>query len=156
MTNTGFTVPAAKLDRLTACYTAGEGGLVLLDPGPGGPWSRPPIFPSEAVSTARDYLAFARMLLDRRDDPRLAPMLTDQITPEQKANSPFYPGFWETQGWGMGLSISRTGRFAWSGGLGTTFFVDPRQDLVAVLLTQREQDGEVGGLYADFFKLAGS
>ena len=32
-------------------------------------------------------------------------MTTDHLTPEQKAASEFFPGFWETRGWGFGLSI---------------------------------------------------
>ena len=30
---------------------------------------------------------------------------TDQIIPEQKAVSPFFPGFWESRGWGFGVSV---------------------------------------------------
>ena len=32
-------------------------------------------------------------------------MTTDHITPEQKAASPFFPGFWDNRGWGFGLSV---------------------------------------------------
>src|SRR5947209_11505186 len=66
MADTGFDVPAAKLGRLTSYYRAGpEGGLVLAD-APDGQWSSPPPFPSGGgglVSTADDWLRFARMLL---------------------------------------------------------------------------------------------
>ena len=37
-------------------------------------------------------------------------MTTDQITPEQKAASPFFPGFWDNRGWGFGLSIDHPPR----------------------------------------------
>ena len=32
-------------------------------------------------------------------------MTTDQLTPEQKALSGFVPGFWDSRGWGFGLSV---------------------------------------------------
>jgi hypothetical protein len=32
-------------------------------------------------------------------------MTTDHITPEQKAVSGFFPGFWDSRGWGFDLSI---------------------------------------------------
>ncbi|HEY9720381.1 MAG TPA: serine hydrolase domain-containing protein, partial [Oscillatoriaceae cyanobacterium] len=169
MQDTSFSVPPSKVDRLSACYRGEAAGLAVLDAGRDGPWARPVVFPSEVVSTADDYLKFGRMLLDlgRHAGGRLLArptvelMITDQITPEQKAISEFFPGFWDNQGWGMGVSIvnRRTGiaavpgRFGWSGGLGTTFAVDPREDLVAVLLTQREQDPLVGKLYGDFMTL---
>lgn len=54
------------------------------------------------ASTVDDLLAFGRMLLGsgtwrgRRilSEASVREMLTDQITPEQKAASPFFPGFW--------------------------------------------------------------
>jgi CubicO group peptidase (beta-lactamase class C family) len=77
-------------------------------------------------------------------------MLTDQVTPEQKAASPFFPGFWEGQGWGLGIGLVKPaataapgsrGRFGWWGGFGTTFFADPGLDTVALLFTQRMMAG---------------
>jgi hypothetical protein len=49
-------------------------------------------------------------------------MTTDQLTPEQKAASPFFETFWASRGWGLGLSIvtrrddvaSVPGRFGWA------------------------------------------
>src|SRR5215469_12558244 len=66
MSDTGFAVPAGQLHRFTSYYRAGSaGGLDLVDP-PDGQWSSAPAFPSGAgglVSTAGDWLSFARMLL---------------------------------------------------------------------------------------------
>jgi CubicO group peptidase (beta-lactamase class C family) len=166
MTDTGFSVPATAIDRLTACYRGND----VTDPGPDGPWSRPAIFPSELVSSAADYLTFARMLLahGRHLDgrilarPTIELMTTDHITPEQKAVSGFFPGFWDNQGWGFGVSIvnRRTsismvpGRYGWGGGFGTSFTVDPHEDFVTIVLIQREHDGVVGRLHSDFLTLA--
>jgi len=66
MVDTGFDVPAGKLDRFTSYYrTDPAGGLELVD-APGGQWSSLPAFPSAAgglVSTVDDWHAVARMLL---------------------------------------------------------------------------------------------
>ena len=69
MNDTGFSVPAAKLDRLATSYWTNSetGALEVYDKAEGGQWSRPPAFPSGGgglVSTVDDYLAFARMLLN--------------------------------------------------------------------------------------------
>jgi signal transduction histidine kinase len=60
-----------------------------------------------------NLLAFARMMQNRgvygkdRILSRLSVelMTTDQLTPEQKAASPFFENFWDSRGWGLGLSI---------------------------------------------------
>jgi CubicO group peptidase (beta-lactamase class C family) len=88
-------------------------------------------------------------------------MTTDQITPAQKAISPFFPGFWDNTGWGLGVSIvthrdgisASPGRFGWSGGWGTSWGADPREELQAVLLFQRLFDGPAINLLTDFWTL---
>src|SRR5215475_9852684 len=78
MVDTGFEVPAGKLDRFTSYYrTDPAGGLELVD-APDGQWSSPPAFPSGAgglVSTVDDWQCFARMLLagSAGDSPLLSP-----------------------------------------------------------------------------------
>ena len=160
MKDTGFCVPADKLDRLASCYLPNPaiGTLDLFDSVQQSRWSRPPTFPSGAdglVSTLDDYLAFAQMMLSQgkhggeRILSRLSVevMTTDQLTPQQKAVSslPPLPGFFETYGWGFGVSVvtrrddlaSVPGRYGWDGSLGTSWFCDPKEDLVGILLTQR-------------------
>jgi CubicO group peptidase (beta-lactamase class C family) len=157
MKDTGFSVPAAKLDRLATSYwtNPASGAREVFDGAGGGEWSRPPAFPSAAgglVSTVDDYLAFGRMLLNRgrhggeRILSRLSveAMTTDQLTPEQKALSAFVPGFWDRRGWGFGVSVitrrdgvaAVPGRFGWDGGLGTSWSTDPTEELVGILMTQ--------------------
>jgi CubicO group peptidase (beta-lactamase class C family) len=158
MRDTGFHVPASKLARLATSYAPHPetGALELYDPAEGGQWSRPPAFPSGGaglVSTADDYLAFARMLLRRGEHagrrilsrPSVETMTSDQLTAEQKAVSGLLPGYFESHGWGFCLSVvtrrrelsESVGRFGWDGGLGTSGYVDPREDLVGILMTQR-------------------
>ena len=162
MNDTSFWVPEAKLDRLATCYQIDldTGQLVVWDKARGGKWSRPPTFEAGGgglVSTVDDYLAFCRMMLNggRYGSERILTrasveaMTSDQITPAQKAASPFFPGFWDNQGWGFGLSVttepddisSTPGRYGWAGGYGTTFIADPNSGLVAILLMQRLATG---------------
>ena len=176
MKDTGFSVPADKLDRLASCYilNPATGTLELFDGVQQSQWGRPPIFPSGAtglVSTLDDYLAFGQMLLSqgRHGSERILSrlsveaMTTDQLTPAQKAVSsllPVLPGFFETHGWGFGVSVvtrrddiaSVPGRFGWDGSLGTSWFCDPKEDLVGILLTQRFISSF--DLYRDFWTLA--
>jgi CubicO group peptidase (beta-lactamase class C family) len=158
MTDTAFSVPAAKLDRLATSYwvNLNTGALELHDPAEGGHWSRSPAFPSGAgglVSTVDDYLAFGQMLLNKgkhgsaRILSRLSveTMSTDQLTPEQKAVSGLVPGYFDSHGWGFGVSVvtrrddvaAVPGRFGWDGGLGTSWWSDPTEEMVAILMTQR-------------------
>jgi CubicO group peptidase (beta-lactamase class C family) len=158
MKDTGFSVPAEKLDRLATSYgtNPGTGALELYDEAEGGQWSRPPAFPSAAaglVSTIDDYRAFARMMLNKGklgstrilSRPSVETMTTDHLTPGQKALSGFVPGYFESHGWGFGLSMvtrrddvaGTVGRFGWDGGLGTSWRSDPHEDMITILLTQR-------------------
>ncbi|WP_415957227.1 serine hydrolase domain-containing protein [Streptomyces sp. 021-4] len=166
MTDTGFAVAPGALDRFTGYYRAGEGGgtgsgdgLELVD-APDGQWSSPPAFPSGAgglVSTIDDWYAFGRMLLAEglADDGRrvlagesVRQMVTDQLTPDQRAASGL---FTEGQGWGFGGSVdveitapwNVLGRYGWIGGTGTTAHVIPATGTVAVLLTQVELAGPI-------------
>jgi CubicO group peptidase (beta-lactamase class C family) len=161
MKDTAFSVPASKLDRLATCYRSdpASGRLVVFDEARGGHFTRAPIFESGGgglVSTVDDYLAFGRMMLDKGkygserilSRPSVELMTTDQVTPEQKAASDFFPGFWDSRGWGFGLSVvtrrddlpAVPGRFGWDGGYGTSWYVDPKEEMVAVLMTQRLWD----------------
>jgi len=159
MTDTGFQVPEAKLDRLPACYGTDmvTGKLVVLDEARGGWAARPSAFESGAgglVSTADDLLAFGRMMLVNGGGQRILSrpsielMTMDHLTPEQKAASPFFEHFWESRGWGFGLGIVTArndladvpGRFGWDGAFGTSWYIDPKEELVGVLMTQRRPD----------------
>jgi CubicO group peptidase (beta-lactamase class C family) len=176
MKDTAFSVPEAKLDRLATCYQTdpATGALALFDEARGGRFARPPAFESAGgglVSTVDDYLTFSRMMLNKgkhgneRILSRLAVelMTTDQITSEQKAASPFFPGFWDNRGWGFGLAIvtkrddiaAVPGRFGWDGGYGTSGYSDPAEDMVAILMTQRVWDAAgTPVVYLDFWTQA--
>ncbi len=174
MRDTGFFVPAAKLGRFASCYgpNATSGALELMDDSQDSKWSRPPVFPAGGgglVSTIDDYCAFGRMLMNEGKlgserilaRPTVELMLTDQITPQQKANSPFSPGFWTGRGWGLGLSVitervsiaQAPGQFGWSGAFGTDWVSDSIEDQISILMIQRYNMGP-GKIHEDFRTLA--
>jgi CubicO group peptidase (beta-lactamase class C family) len=157
MKDTGYHVSTGKLGRIAASYAPDpQTGALVPRPDPrDGAWDRPPVFPAGSggpglLSTADDYLAFCRMLLNKgRYDggrilsrPAVELMTTDHLTPEQKAGNELFFG---SGGWGFGLAVeahrdqlfSRPGRFGWTGGLGTTAYTDPAEEMVGILLTQR-------------------
>lgn len=157
MNDTGFSVPAEKLGRFATAYLTNPetGALALYDEAEGGQWSRPPAFSSGAgglVSTADDFLAFGQMMLDqgRHGGERILSrlsvetMTTDHLTPGQKAVSGLVPGYFDSHGWGFGVSIvtrrddvaGSVGKFGSDGGLGTSWYSDPREDMVTILMTQ--------------------
>lgn len=159
MVDTGFGVPVSQRHRLSSYYRHDPdgGGLLLLD-GPDGQYAEVPAFPSGAgglVSTAADWLAFARLLLGggetggRRllsaESVRL--MTTNHLTPAQAEPAQL---FLEGQGWGFGGSVdidrrdpwNVPGRYGWVGGTGTAACVFP-DGRVSILLTQVALDSPV-------------
>ena len=157
MKDTGFSVPAEKINRLATSYATNPqtGAFEVYDQPANGQWSRPPAFPagaSELVSTADDFLAFSQMMLNKGklgsvrilSRPSVELMTTDQLTPEQKVTSGLTEVFFESRGWGFGVSIvtrrtdlaASIGMYGWDGGLGTSWRADPAENLTGILLTQ--------------------
>ena len=171
MRDTGFSMPAEQARRLPSQYAMDfQTGEVKLDTLTGPEvWTRPPAFPSGAgglLSTADDYLAFARLLLNKGlhggerllSERSVEAMTTNHLTPEQMAGGgPLLSG----SGWGYGMAVSVTpdevspipGRCGWAGGYGTTWFNDPHRQLTAIALTQVVPFLFKGGL-AEFTALA--
>ena len=162
MTETGFAFPPGTDHRRTCYYRHGDDGLVEVD-GPDGQWSAVPAFPSGAgglVSTLADVLAFQRMLLAGGGDilpaALVTAMTTDQLTPTIRATDTV---FLDGQSWGFGggVDIERRnswnvpGRYGWVGGTGTSAYVVPSDDSVAILLTQVELGGPTGSKVIEGF-----
>jgi CubicO group peptidase (beta-lactamase class C family) len=166
--DTGLSVPAGSVTRLPASYRHTDSGLVQLEPAAGGFHARHPPFDvshAELVSTVRDYTRFARMLANGGrfegrqivSEEHLRLMTSDQVPATAKTpDSFFFPGFWDGTGWGFGVGVDtegrRAGRYGWSGGLGTNFFVDP-DGTVGVLLTQVEMGERMQTLLGEFHAL---
>jgi CubicO group peptidase (beta-lactamase class C family) len=163
MKDTAFSVGGESIGRLATAYerdTAATGGPVIED-APDGRFSRPRTFESGGgglVSTADDYLAFASALLAGGSHhgarvlsrPSVTLMTTDHLTPAQKAVSGFWPGYFDSMGWGFGLSVRtrRThlgpsvGSYGWSGFYGTAWYNDPAEEMTAIFIMQRAHAGD--------------
>ncbi|HEX4382033.1 MAG TPA: serine hydrolase domain-containing protein [Myxococcales bacterium] len=160
MSDTSFSVPAAKLNRLPGCYQFNHSAKkleVFDDAGTKSEFGHPPPFESGGgglVSTAGDYFAFCRMLLDKGVRGRerilsqasIAEMTRDQLTPAQRTGAEIFFGSHCSWGFGMAVDIKAEnpwnvpGRFGWDGGYGTSAYSDPKNDFVGILLTQRCMD----------------
>jgi CubicO group peptidase (beta-lactamase class C family) len=176
MKDTGFFVPEESLHRLPTGYGTDlvTGKLVVVDEAAGGQVSRAPAFESGAgglVSTIDDMAAFGRMMLNKGayggerilSRPSVELMTMDHLTPAQKAASPFFPGFWNDRGWGFGLGVTTArsdvsgapGSFGWDGAFGTSWCVDPKEEMVGILMTQRRPDRlDIPDLTHDFWTSA--
>ncbi|MEU4746536.1 serine hydrolase domain-containing protein, partial [Actinosynnema sp. NPDC023658] len=148
MKDTGFHVPAGKIDRLPPLYAPDprSGEFHVWDEAEGGRYSAPPAFQGGGgglVSTVDDYHAYFRMLLDHgvhggeRILSRAAVelMTTNRLTPAQLAareamardNVHVSHGQGQHGGWGFGMAVrtyrgdyAPVGVFGWVGGRGTT------------------------------------
>jgi len=161
MNDTFFSVPEEKLSRLaTNHYWDREQDALVAAP-PDDLFSNTEVtFFSGGgglVSTAMDYMVFCEML--RRGGsyngarilgPKTIQYMTmNHLTPEVRNNgatdfpeSHLYKGQYFGLGFGVmrepGLSevISSAGAYSWGGAAGTKFWIDPEEDLVAILMTQ--------------------
>ena len=173
MNDTGFDVIWDRIGRLATSYVIDpdSGAAAVYDEPAGGQWSRLPSFPSGGgglVSTVDDFLAFADMLRGRGvsrgerilSRPSVEFMTSDQLTPEQKAASGLVPGFFRVHGWGFGVAVvtERTevaksvGTYGWDGGMGTSWYNDPAEDLTMILMTQQAWTSPIPPrLFQDFW-----
>lgn len=158
MNDTAFFVPTNKIDRLAEALpvdASSEAAIKLYDVssvpkndsgGAGG------------VSTAADYLRFAQMMANggELDGKRILSrttvelMTSDHLGTRIQAQSPMTPGevLLMTPGYTFGLGFAvrqaagvagvsgSAGEFMWGGYAGTYFWVDRKEQLVAVYMTQ--------------------
>jgi CubicO group peptidase (beta-lactamase class C family) len=156
MRDTAFSVPQAKIARLaepleTDRFSGRPNKLIDV--------SAPPKNDSGgagAVSTAGDYLRFSQMLMNggTLEGARLMSRTTVRLMTSDHLGSfiaqPVQPGelLLGTKGYTFGLGFAvrqadgvggvpgSAGEFMWAGYAGTYFFVDPKESLSAVLMTQ--------------------
>ena len=160
MCDTGFHVPEGQGGRFASNYTRADGGgLALHDSAGDSRFLEPARTLSGGgglVSTAADYLRFTRMLRGRGalEGVRLlgrksVELMTMNHLPGDLVDMG-QPRFSEMPfagiGFGLGVSVvldpakarilGSPGEYAWGGMASTTFWVDPAEDLVVLLLTQ--------------------
>jgi CubicO group peptidase (beta-lactamase class C family) len=166
MDDTFFWCPPGKRDRLAKLYRAPDAGGPLEDV------SLPltetaPAFEAGGgglISSADDYLRFARMLLGggevegvRLLKPETVALMTaNRLTPAQREIPFMGIPFWGGQGFGLGLSVitdpekqawmgaGSKGAFGWPGAFGTWWQADPAEDMVMIYLIQNSMPLEPG------------
>lgn len=162
MVDTGFTVPAAKVDRFAALYapSASDPKYRLVDDPQTSSYTRPRTYFSGSgglVSTAADYLRFCTMLRNGGEmdgvrilGPRTLQLMTLNHLPGSTDLATMAQTGAETQregqGFGLGFAvlldqavaqiIGTPGEYFWGGAASTAFFVNPKEDLVMLFLTQ--------------------
>jgi CubicO group peptidase (beta-lactamase class C family) len=150
MTDTAFVVPQGKVARLAQPFAIDEatGNPIKLvdvtvkpknDAGGAG-----------SAGTAADYARFCQMLLNggRLNGTRIlgkatvAYMTADHLDtikpaiPVLQAGYGFGLGFAVRKGDGVNSTIGSAGEYNWGGAAGTGFWIDPKQQLYAVMMTQ--------------------
>lgn len=152
MNDSGFWVPADKLNRLADGQPEGPNNEKprMIDV------TQPPKFEGGGqglVTTAEDYARFLQMLLNggELDGARILGrktvehMTSNHLAPSVKAEGAAYlPG--SGYGFGLGFAVRQTagispmpgsaGDYAWGGAWGTYFWVDPKEKLFAIWMTQ--------------------
>jgi len=166
MVDTGFNCPPEKLDRFTSCYVAQPGGpLALDDDALASSFASPPNMESGGgglVSTMHDYVRFCRMLLNggeldgvRLLSPKTVKLFSTNLLPRGSnvEDMAFYPTAGQDSLRGCGYSVccattidlggrrmaASLGEFFWSGAAATCFWVDPKEELTVVFMTQVRQ-----------------
>jgi CubicO group peptidase (beta-lactamase class C family) len=160
MSDTEFFVPPGKVDRFAANYEKGPDGRPrLIDDPETSRFLQQPKAPSGGgglVGTARDYMRFCQMLLNRgvHGSARLLGrkivelMTMNHLGGDMAAMG--QPRFAESNyhgiGFGLGFSVmldpakaqiaGSPGEYAWGGMASTAFWVDPREDMAVVMMTQ--------------------
>jgi CubicO group peptidase (beta-lactamase class C family) len=151
MRDTDFWVHPDKLDRFTAAYGPGEGGLREIESAVDGQHTRAAAWLSGGgglTSTASDYLRFTQMLLNegeldgvrllRRETVRLMRRnhLPDDLLPIGIGGA--------DQGFGLGFAVSmgeHAGSYRWLGIAGTYFWIDPSEELIVFAWNQLRPSG---------------
>ncbi|MBV9927345.1 MAG: beta-lactamase family protein [Acidobacteria bacterium] len=154
MKDTQFYLPDSKAERLAVVYSSKESGGLERAPDPGGmvgqgAYVKGPrkSFSGGAglTSTAQDYARFLSMMLNggELDGKRiLSRKSVELMTVDHLNGVPYNPG----EGFGLGFDVVKdvgavgrpgsVGEFGWGGAYHSTYWVDPKEQLVVVYFTQ--------------------
>ena len=163
MNDTAFFVPEEKIDRFTSNYRLNPdgGGLVLYDDAAASTYAVPPKLESpDLVSTAADYMRFCQMMLNGGTldgvqilSPKTVAMFSQNFLPDGKLMSemilaenllsgPANDGIGHSIGCGVTVDTAQSrvsgtpGDFFWGGAASTGFWIDPKEQLAVVFMTQ--------------------
>jgi CubicO group peptidase (beta-lactamase class C family) len=163
MTDTAFWCPPEKVERFSSCYIPKHGGgLQTQDDAGNSTYAAPPNLESGGgglVSTAHDYMRFCRMMLNGGTldgvqilSPKTVALFSLNHLPENRELADMAPpgNFSETGyagigfsiGCGVNINVAKTrlpgtlGEFFWGGAASTAFWIDPKEELAVVFMTQ--------------------
>jgi CubicO group peptidase (beta-lactamase class C family) len=164
MNDTAFYVPSDKTDRFTSCYQpeAGGSGLKLQDDARESTYATPPLLESGGgglVSTAHDYLRLCRMMLNGGTldgvqilSPKTVALFSLNYLPDGREivdmsfpgmfSESDYAGVGFSLGCGVNVDVAKTrlpgslGTYSWGGAAATAFWIDPKEELAIVFMTQ--------------------
>ena len=151
MVDTDFSVPEEKADRYATLYEPTEdGGIQVMENAPvsSGPLSFFHAGGAGLQSTAADYLRFCQMMLNGGElyGVRLLGRKTVELITMNHIPEDWQP-LWRTgSGFGLGFAVvtdvadthalGSLGTYSWGGLASTTFWIDPVEELIAILMTQ--------------------
>ncbi len=164
MDDTAFYVPSDKVERFASCYqpeTKGR-GLKLQDDARNSTYAKPPkleLGGGGLVSTAHDYLRFCRMMLNGGTldgmqilSPKTVALFSLNYLPDGKEVADMalpgmfselgYAGVGFSLGCGVNVDVAKTrlpgslGEYFWGGAAATAFWIDPKEELTVVFMTQ--------------------
>lgn len=156
MRDTGFWVPAEKEDRLARIYTTDATGKLVVaqplngrNPGPDG--SGVQSGGGGLYSTAGDYARFAQMLLNggQLDGTRILSRKTVELMSKNHIAHLAYPHPFDREDRGYGLAVQMVtdlgrstalgseGMWGWDGAASTICWIDPKEQTIALMITQR-------------------
>lgn len=173
MYDTGFYVPKSKLYRFADNYRADQTGtLNKADDNLTGRWSgtppKAPLGGAGMVSTITDYYRFCQMILDKGtfEGNRLlkSGTVSDMTKNHLPSDNPTIRLSRSTKatGFGYGFAViedpvtegvpGSPGELYWGGAAGTLFWIDPEEDLIGILMTQRVPAEPLAGELRHKFK----
>jgi CubicO group peptidase (beta-lactamase class C family) len=164
MRDTAFFVPEAKLSRLATNYMPNaQGGVDVFDAPQTSSYRVAPAFASGGgglVSTVDDYARFALMLAGggKLGDARILSRKTVELMTANHLNASEQESFglrgyrvFSGNAFGLGVMVQTepagtrglgsVGKHGWGGAAGTWYWVDPEEELVAILMIQRMSFG---------------
>lgn len=154
MRDSGFFVPEEKWNRLTTLYEPKVDGTVQRTSFVGqDSYKQKPILlmgGAGLASTIRDYSRFAQMLLnggelhgERLLGRKTVELMSADHLGDIPASGPLLP---PGHGFGLTFAVSRgpgktatlpsAGQFRWGGYAGTSFWIDPKEDMIGVFMIQ--------------------
>lgn len=155
MNDTGFDVPHDKLLRLATLYAPADVGLTPIDPASAGSrWAAPVALEAGGeglVSTIGDFARFCAMLNGGGEfaGVRILSRKSVALLKANRLNEAQRAGFWmKGYGYGLGFGIlldpaananlGTPGELTWAGSASTYFWIDPAEDMIALLFAQLE------------------